>query len=349
MFGSSALDVAIGLMFLFLLLSLICTALNELLEAIVRRRGTYLKEGIAELLGGTGASALLAQVYKHPFVASLYSGTFGTASARLPSYVPSRQFALALLDLVLPASAVQKSGAALATAGAPKDAAAVAAQVRALRDAVAVSATLTSSVKAALLALIDAAGDDLERIRDNIEKWYDGTMDRVAGWYRRHIVRISAASGTALVIALNADTFAIADSLARDQTLRTSVAAAAENYVKSAPAQPTPKEQDASAKERIRDVAKQVNEAKAFGWPLGWDRNDRRTIPRIDPNDPDESAAVWRAIGAWLLKALGWALTAVAVSMGAPFWFDLLNRLIVIRSTVKPTEKSPNEASADKK
>lgn len=348
MFGSSALDVAIGLGFLYLLLSLICTAVNELIESVIRQRGSYLRDGIKELLGGEKAKDLLKSVYQHPIVASLYSGTFGTKGARLPSYVPSRQFALALLDIALPATAGQRSGAALATARGARDPAQVSAQVTALRNAVAQSATLTDPVKIALLALIDAAGDDLDRVRENIEKWYDGTMDRVAGWYRRHLVRISAAVGTAMVIFLNADTFAIADSLARDQTLRTSVAAAAENYVKSAPAQPTPKEQDASAKERIREVAKQVNDAKAFGWPLGWDRGDPRTIPRIEVRDGDECAAVWRAIGAWLLKALGWTLTAVAVSMGAPFWFDLLNRLIVIRSTVKPNEKSPNESTAEK-
>ena len=44
---------------------------------------------------------------------------------------------------------------------------------------------------------------------------------------------------------------------------------------------------------------------------------------------------------------LGWLLTALAVSMGAPFWFDLLNKFIVIRSTVKPKEKSPEEKSKD--
>jgi hypothetical protein len=337
MFGSSALDVAIGLAFLYLLLSLICTALNELIEAIIRRRGTYLMEGVQELLGGPTAQALLAQVYGHPFVASLYSGTFGT-NARLPSYIPSRQFALALLDLVLPASAIQKSGAALAATGGRADFISASRQVKALRDAVAASGALTGNVKAALLALIDASGDDLERIRDNIEKWYEGTMDRVAGWYRRHLVRISVAVGTVLVVCLNADTFAIADSLARDQTLRTSVAAAAESYVKNAPANPNPKEQDESAKDRIREVAKRVNEAKAFGWPLGWDRSDPRTIPRIDDKVDDPYAAFWRAVGAWLLKLLGWALTAIAVSMGAPFWFDLLNRMVAVRSTMKPKD-----------
>jgi hypothetical protein len=43
----------------------------------------------------------------------------------------------------------------------------------------------------------------------------------------------------------------------------------------------------------------------------------------------------------------GWLLTALAISLGAPFWFDMLNKFIVVRSTVKPKEKSPEEKSKD--
>jgi hypothetical protein len=48
------------------------------------------------------------------------------------------------------------------------------------------------------------------------------------------------------------------------------------------------------------------------------------------------------------MVAAGWLLTALAATLGAPFWFDVLNRLMVIRSTVKPHEKSPEEASEDR-
>jgi hypothetical protein len=44
---------------------------------------------------------------------------------------------------------------------------------------------------------------------------------------------------------------------------------------------------------------------------------------------------------------LGWLLTAMAISLGAPFWFDTLNRLMVVRSTVKPHEKSREQESKD--
>jgi hypothetical protein len=48
------------------------------------------------------------------------------------------------------------------------------------------------------------------------------------------------------------------------------------------------------------------------------------------------------------LPLLGWLLTAGAISLGAPFWFDLLNKFMVIRSTVKPHEKSLEEGSEDR-
>ena len=50
----------------------------------------------------------------------------------------------------------------------------------------------------------------------------------------------------------------------------------------------------------------------------------------------------------WLIVICGWLVTAFAVMLGAPFWFDVLNKFMVIRSTVKPHEKSPEEASEDR-
>jgi hypothetical protein len=43
----------------------------------------------------------------------------------------------------------------------------------------------------------------------------------------------------------------------------------------------------------------------------------------------------------WILKVLGLAFTAIAASLGAPFWFDLLNKFITVRSTGKAPEEAP--------
>ena len=73
----------------------------------------------------------------------------------------------------------------------------------------------------------------------------------------------------------------------------------------------------------------------------------------IPPRDPWPGFAFWTG-GFWnswgkqiYEHGWGWLLTALAISLGAPFWFDLLNKFIVIRSTVKPKEKSQEEQSKD--
>ena len=49
----------------------------------------------------------------------------------------------------------------------------------------------------------------------------------------------------------------------------------------------------------------------------------------------------------WPIKLLGWIITILAASLGAPFWFDMLNKIMVVRNTIKPQEKSKDEKSKD--
>jgi hypothetical protein len=75
-------------------------------------------------------------------------------------------------------------------------------------------------------------------------------------------------------------------------------------------------------------IKSNLAELNALGLPIGLHKTD------LDPP--------------MVLRHLpGWLLTALAVSLGAPFWFDLLNKFMVVRSTVKPDEKSGQEASKD--
>src|SRR6266446_1200928 len=112
MFNSQILDVAIGMIFIYLLLSLMCSAANEVIESLLKKRAKHLEQGLRELLQD---KALVAKVYNHSLVNGLFSGKYKSQSRNLPSYIPSENFALALMDLVLPgqaATATAKSGAA---------------------------------------------------------------------------------------------------------------------------------------------------------------------------------------------------------------------------------------------
>src|SRR4051794_21539819 len=98
------LDAAIGLVFIFLLLSLICTALNEVIENILKKRATDLEKGIRELLlpnNATDTQNLMQQFYQHPIISSLYKGNYKPSGRNLPSYIPASNFSHAILDIIL--------------------------------------------------------------------------------------------------------------------------------------------------------------------------------------------------------------------------------------------------------
>jgi hypothetical protein len=106
MFGSTILEVAIGLLFVYLLLSLLCSAVAEYIEAKFNNRAKYLKEGITLLLNETtgGGVDLAAQLYAHGLVRPFYRD--GT---KLPSYIPARTFALALWNIASTAADLDAS------------------------------------------------------------------------------------------------------------------------------------------------------------------------------------------------------------------------------------------------
>jgi hypothetical protein len=109
MLGLEMFDVAIGLVFVFLLLSLVCSAFNEIIEALFKKRATYLEQGIRALLNDKDGTGVVEELYNHPLISGLFGGMYNPKKIRswrlgrtnLPSYIPARNFALALMDLVL--------------------------------------------------------------------------------------------------------------------------------------------------------------------------------------------------------------------------------------------------------
>ena len=129
-----------------------------------------------------------------------------------------------------------------------------------------------------------------------------------------------------LAVGLNIDTLAIADYLYRHDAAREAVVALASDAVND----------ESAAGIAYTEAATQL---KSLGLPIGWSDSWRRA---------DVSGAWYESVWGIAGPILGWLVTAFAATLGAPFWFDLLNKIMVIRSTVKPHEKSPEEASEDR-
>lgn len=177
-------------------------------------------------------------------------------------------------------------------------------------------------VQRALTTLVDTSGSNVNKFLEATEAWYNSGMERVSGWYKRRVQWIIIGLALALAVALNADTLVIADHLSQDPSLRSAVVSAAANYVNTQP-------QDGTPADRLKQ---NMDTLGALALPIGWASPDCQKT--IDPRQPPCT------FGGWLLKILGWLMTVFAISLGAPFWFDLLNKVVGLRSTLKPEPKA---------
>jgi len=332
MFGLQILDIAIGLIFVYLLLALICTTISELLAGLLNRRSRNLFIGIRGLLENEGVrlkdpqaphdhkgKGLVDLFYTHPLIKSLHGRQLWGEGKSKPSYIPSRTFALALLDIIGPADPDKN-----------RNIGDIRAAIKALPD--------DSDIKRTLLILLDEANSDLGKLHESVEAWFNNAMERASGWYKRRTQEIVFVIAVVVTSAINADTIQIAKTLANDSALREALVAQAQEFAKNPPqasqgvggqSQAT---SAAGAAQSSTDIIKQnVVTLQNLGLKLGW-QDDSQT--RIN----------------WVNKIFGLLLTALAVSMGAPFWFDTLNRIIAVRASGKPPKEATEaqESSAKK-
>lgn len=313
MFASTFIDTAIGISFVFLLLSLIASTVNEIFLSLLNTRGKELLKGLKTLLNDDDATGLVQSVYSHGQIYGLFQGEFDPKKpGNLPSYIPPSNFAWALINVIR-----EEGGQAVTV---QQDAAAA---LQSIRQAAQELALKNEKVGKPIVAMIDAAEGDFSKFSKSIENWYNSAMDRVSGWYKNKTQKILFGIGLVLAVSLNADTIRIVRDLSESDALRQSVVAAAQSAK-------APDSSDPDALQgQMKNLSTDISSVEGLGIPLGWRGKASLPGPFLD----------------WLGMFGGWILTAIAVSLGAPFWFDLLNKFMVVRSTVKPREKSPEEPS----
>ena len=279
-------DVALGLILLYTVLSLFASVVKEWISTFLGLRAKNLEKGIQTLIGADYASKL----YGHPLVSTL------ATEKKLPSYIGSGTFASALVDLLAHGEEDQSTA----------DTEDKAAQLihNASGDPV---------LGRALRALSSTGAQTVAELRTEIATWFDDGMNRVSGWYRRQTQWIIFAIGAGVTLFANASTVHVARDLWQDDVLRYSVA---QEAVSMASTTQSPD-------------SLEVSDALLASFPVGWEDEDPLGIRE---GVPDWS---W---GTWLAHLMGWVLTAAAVSLGAPFWFDLLGRVAKLRGTGKRPE-----------
>ncbi len=431
MFGSVVLDVAIGMVFVFLLMSLIASAIQEMLSTFMQLRPANLLRGLVSLFSGDSlwGKDLVDSIYGHGLTRGLYADphrdltphqvkddvanpvlnsdtqqasagvtappppksgfpfsrpldplrhllrkVIGITPEKevagvknqllLPAYIPSRTFALAMIDIL---NRDGETGDKL---------------MNSITESLSKHQAQFTDNKAgeALFTLALAAEGDIQKFQMNLENWYNDAMDRVSGWYKRYTQRVLLCIGLLLAVGFNVSSLVVARTLWSDRDARTAMTSAADAYVKAHPnatrdagssssstppatggAQDDKSSNGADLQKKLLESAEAFNTATSTALlPVGW--KHPVTNWKIVWGDFENSKAPrwsrewWDAFdkdfgsGLRILLPLlaGWFITACAISLGAPFWFDMLNKIMVVRSTIKPQEKSQPEASKDK-
>ena len=292
--GLSALDVLVGLFFLYFLLSIVCSSLQEFIAQLLNLRAQTLEEGVRNLVGD---ETLTERFFRHPRLKSLSKPRGWIRRAgRGPSYIPSRVFAVTLMDTLFP----EEHG---------RDPIALAKE--AVNDE-----NVPARVRTLLRDALDHAGERRDRFTAALERSFDEGMDRVSGWYKRRAQYTLLAIAIVVVAIVNVDTFTVSQRLWKDKALRAAVAAqAADTSAAGAQACPGTSADD-SPQER---AAKCVDEVQQLDLPIGWTSGSR----------PDG----WKG---YLAKVGGLLVTAFALALGAAFWFDLLSKIARLRASGPP-------------
>ncbi len=355
MFGSVVLDVAIGLSLLFLFVSLICSAIREAIETVLSMRAADLERGVRELLDDPEGIGAARDLYAHPLVYSLYPGSYEPELLRphrsllggrvglcmpvrarhnLPAYIPAANFARAFLDIILrgPVGTAPSGPAAVVPVMSPEALQAIA---RDMPD---------GRIRRALLSALDTAEGDLARVQLALEVWFDACMERVSGRYKQRTQVILFLLGLLLAGVMNIDAFSVGRALFQDKALRDGAVAQASELLPrdTEHALPAQAQDQAQAQDAFMVLQRDLDEIQ---FPTGWEPPPQhlwRPEETTAPVEPPGVASTWPATAArldWLAllqMLIGWTVTAFAVMLGAPFWFDMLSRFMVVRSTVRP-------------
>ena len=281
--GSNAVvDIAIGLMLMYLVLSMLATVINEFIATQLKLRATTLKDGLQHILDD---ATLRTAFYNHGLIAS---GNDAVGGGDHVSYLSGRGFALAVLGSLNPTNPLSTF-------------AEVESAIKRLDN---------SHIRDTLLAQLTTANGDMEKLRDNLAHAFDGMMDRVSGIYKRYLKRISLVVGIVMAGLMNADTIKVGTSLWKDGSVRAQMVEVARSFN----ANPSAGGADTS----LKDVEGAITQAQETlrPLPIGW------------PDQPN-----LRSAGSYIMKIVGLLLTGFAISLGAPFWFDLLGKFMNLRGT----------------
>ncbi|MEV4798681.1 hypothetical protein AB0K18_01605 [Nonomuraea sp. NPDC049421] len=332
-------DLALGLVVAFLLLSLLVSGLNEAAVRVLSIRSKFLWAYLRDTMDGAGPKgswlpAKVLDVFRAmPFARDprpVHSDRPAPASAgEMPERGTGASMINLLYERVREIDHAKRGRTSIAEIPPARFAVAVMELTAENGDVEGFLARLRqmdSPLYGHLKGVWEAAQGDLDRFRRGVETWFDGEMQRLSMLYRRYVKWVVAALGVAVTLLFSMDGLEYAKTLLRDNAYRASVTAVAgtgqgaydELKQLCTGGDPVP---------CVTETLSQPALVKLMGQALV-------SISIPAEGEPDvrwNGAAWWERVSApshWP----GFLLTYVALLFGAPFWWDVLRRVTGIRS-----------------
>jgi hypothetical protein len=405
----TVLEVAIGLIFVWFLLSMLVSTVQEAISNVFQWRGKGLEAAVRGLLDDPGIQKKLQiplgdKFYDHPLIRSLSIDI----SKHRPSYIPTGQFAEVVLDLIVQAgtdeSPLKKaadraekriddleekiSQAARKEFDALIEAVQATAEAKSFNEAAIKSIDeqsqalvekfpqlepavlelksaltfppLVTQLGAGIEALAESspqlkqtmdilvnraiqntrdADQALAKARQNIENWFDNSMQRLSGTYKRRVQMVAFTIGILVALILDVDSLSIAKTLWFDQSVRSMIVSQAQTATQTGP--------QGTGQQGVGQIIDQLD---ALQIPIGWTVINQgeavctsylgfRATRCVYPGGLTDTAnKLFKPSAA--LSLLGILITGIAAAQGAPFWFDILSKLVNMKASTVPAKSS---------
>lgn len=294
MTGSVALDVVIGLVFIFLLYSLLASIIQEIIANLLGLRARNLRHALTRMLEDdkyadkgesniakrfaadtvqvwkrnvNGAKKeLLKEFYKQPIIKYLASGRYYSK----PSYIDQSDFSKAIMGILK-----EKGARLLKYDGEDDDVALIDKIETALNDKD--NTLIEEETKKHLKDLLENSQNDLQKFEANLEEWFNNMMERASGWYKKTTQFNLFVIGFIIAALFNINAIAITKALSTDEDARDAMVELATNFV----------EENKTTIEEIQSKIDKAQETKTEQEVINPDleRNDFHTRD----NDLDEA------------------------------------------------------------
>jgi hypothetical protein len=321
MFGSAILDVAAGIIFGFLAISLFTSAAIEAINSLFNVRAKNLRSGIMALVNDPNFTGLAKQLYQHALVNPLGPGGADPLK-HAPAYIDKMQFAEALLDVT------GLSAADTAQAPGPQAVAALKGQIASIPD---------PQLRQLIQGIVNRSDGNIQKVKQDLANWFDNGMDSLSGRFKRQTQAMTFFIALVMAFLVNVDTIRIGTLLSGQPALIEKLKLTS---IPSAPA--------ASVEDAVRNgeqVMAAIDKLAQEGFPVGWAPGHFLDIQDDKGNWTSLRSAPFSI---WYRSLLGWFITAVAALFGAPFWFDALQSVVRLKgSGPSPAEKADNRAAAN--